>query len=446
VTLTLTFDDTGSRIGGDVGSGSQPNNPGNIASDITLTAINDAPTVSRTASAVTIPDTNVIAVSGFSIGDVDSDNGYADGETDGTIQATVRVLDGSGNPLTAAQYSSLGIVLGSSAPGSVTVDGTLTGSNAALELRGTLTGLNSYLAGLQIQFSNLGAANIDGTYSIEVIADDRLRDASSGSLTGGANGGANNQQWNLPAVPTTDTFDAYTTKVSTYGVYDVVANTRPLFISSINDPGVISATDVTVSEGAATLLLNAANLSVTDPDSNGAASMSTTVSVSKGTITAVGGAGGSVSGTGTSTITITGATQAQLNSRLQALTITFPDETGAPTSADWNGNLTVTVVYNDNGNTGTRPSSLTGDTNDATANPGDYSYADGSSNALVTTRTFTVTVNGVNDAPTRTDATPVTLPAATEDTDGGSGDTVSNLFGGKFSGRPGRHPRRQQRQ
>jgi len=55
--------------------------------------------------------------------------------------------------------------------------------------------------------------------------------------------------------------------------------------------------------------------------------MSTTVTVDKGTISAVGGAGGSVSGLGTSSITITGATEAQLNSRLQALTIAFPDET-----------------------------------------------------------------------------------------------------------------------
>lgn len=236
-------------------------------------------------------------------------------------------------------------------------------------------------------------------------------------------------------MPSTDSFNAYATKVATYGVYDVVSNTRPLFISSINDPGNVTANDVTVSEGSATLTLNTgnANLSVADPDSNGATSMSTTVTVGKGVISAVGGAGGTVSGTGTNTITITGATQAELNSRLQALTITFPDDPGAPTSADWNGSFTVTVVYNDGGNTGTRPTSLTGDTNNPAAYPGDYSYADGSSNILVTTRTFTVTVNGVNDAPTRTDATAVTLPAATEDTNGGSGDTVSNLFGGKFS-------------
>jgi len=249
VTLTLTFDDAGSRIGGDVGAGSVAANPPNIVSDITLTAINDAPTVNRTATTVTISDTTTVAVSGFSIGDVDSANGYATGETDGTIQATVRVLDGSGNPLSAAQYTSLGIVLSSSAsvPG-VTVDGTLTGSNAALELRGTLSEINAYLAGLQVQFANLGPANLDGTYSIEVIADDRLRDAS-GNLTGGANGGANNQQPGLPAVPATDTFDAYATKVSPYGVYDVVSNTRPLFISSINDPGVITASNVTVTKG-----------------------------------------------------------------------------------------------------------------------------------------------------------------------------------------------------
>lgn len=177
VTLTLTFDDAGSRIGSDAGAGSVAANPPNIVSDITLTAINDAPTVNRTATTVTIPDATTIAVSGFSIGDVDSNDGYATGENDGTIQATVRVLDSSGNPLTATDYTNMGIVLNSSTPGSVTVDGVLSGNNKALELRGTLSQINTYLAGLQVQFTNLGNANLDGTYSIEVIADDRLRDA-----------------------------------------------------------------------------------------------------------------------------------------------------------------------------------------------------------------------------------------------------------------------------
>ena len=119
-----------------------------------------------------------------------------------------------------------------------------------------------------------------------------------------------------------------------------------------------TASNVTVSEGAATLDLTAAvgAFTVADSDDNGAATFSATITVSQGTISAVGGSGGTVSGTGTATVTLTGATEAQLNARLQALTVTYPDEAGSPTGADWNGNFTVTVVVNDGGSTGQEPS------------------------------------------------------------------------------------------
>ncbi|MBV5308428.1 hypothetical protein, partial [Chromatium okenii] len=204
-----------------------------------------------------------------------------------------------------------------------------------------LAQVNAYLAGLQL---TLGSGNLDSGYSVEVVVDDRLRDAN-GTLTSGANGGLNNQQTNLPVVPTTDTFNPYLTTVSGYNLYNVVSNTRPLFISSVNDPAAITASNVTVNEGAATLLLDATTtgkFAIADSDDNGAANLSATVTVTAGTITAVGGAGGSVAGTGTATVTITGATEAQLNSRLQALTVSYPDPTGSATAADWNGSFTVT--------------------------------------------------------------------------------------------------------
>jgi len=441
VTLTLAFSDIGSVFGSDTGSGSVAANHANINSALTITAINDAPSVNRTATAVTIAGTTATAVGGFSITDVDSTDGYADGETDGVIQATVRILNDSGTPLAAADYTTFGITLDTSAAGhGATVDSTLTGSATALEIRGTLTQVNAYLAGLRVTFANLGVGNLDSSYSVEVVADDRLRNLVDGELTipanPVANGGSNNQLTGLPVVPTTDTFDPYATVVATYNLFDVTRHTRPLFISSINDPGTITANNVTVNEGTATLVLNAsnANIIIADPDDSGSTTISATVTVSKGTITAVDSSGGIVAGLNSATVTITGATETQLNARLKALTVTYPDPVGDATSADWNGNFTVTVVYNDNGNTGTRPASFTGDSNDPTVNNGDFDYADGVSNILTTTRTFTVTVNGVNDAPTRTTAT-VSLPtAATEDTDGDAGkQTVTALFGGAFS-------------
>jgi hypothetical protein len=434
VTLTLSFNDAGSRFGGDAGSGSVANNPANVLVALTIDAVNDAPVVNRTATSVTIADTTVTAVSGFSISDVDASDGYATGEADGTLQVLVRLLNGSA-PLAEADYLTLGITVDSSAAAhGATVDNTLNGAQKALEIRGTLTQINAYLAGLQLRFSELAAANLDSSsYAVEVVADDRLRVLTSGSLASAANGGTSNQQSNLPIVPSTDTFDVYATTVGTYGIYNFTAQTRPLFISSINDPGSISASNVTVNEGSSTLVISTSNvnISIADPDDNGATTVSATVTVSTGTISAVGGSGGSVSGTGSATVTITGATEAELNSRLQALTIAFPDPAGAATAADWNGSFTVTVVYRDAGNTGTRPDTLTGDTNNAAANPGDFAYEDGTSNVLITTRTFTVTVNGVNDAPVASGS--ATLTAVSEDSSAPTGATVSDLFSGNFS-------------
>ena len=74
-----------------------------------------------------------------------------------------------------------------------------------------VSSVKAYLLGLQVTFANLGTANLNGTYKIEVIADDRLRDAGTGAFTMPAapvaNGGDKNQQTNLPAVLNTDTFN-----------------------------------------------------------------------------------------------------------------------------------------------------------------------------------------------------------------------------------------------
>jgi VCBS repeat-containing protein len=444
VTLTLSLDDSGSRIGGDVGAGSVANNPASITTAVTITAINDAPVVAGGGAAIPVSGSGAVAVGGFQVSDVDSNDGYTEGETDGVIQVTVRLLDNLGAPLAASAYDTLGVTLDSTTAGGsgATVDATLAGIEGALEVRGTLSEINAYLAGLQVSFGSIGDSNLDTTYAIEVVADDRLRDRATGALTDpgtpAANGGLNNQQAGVPAVPATDTLNPYSTTVAAYGVYNVTSNTRDLFISSVNDPGQITANNVTVSEGSATLVLNAANANIllSDPDDNGATNMEVTVTVGVGTITAVGGAGGSVAGVGTNTITITGATEAQINSRLQALTVTFPDPdaAGPAAAADWNGTFDVTVVYDDKGNTGTRPNTLVGDTDDPRTGGGDFSYVDGAggtSNNLVTTRILTVTVDPVNDAPTATTGT-VTLPAETEDTDG-TANTVGSLFGGTFA-------------
>ncbi|MCX7197482.1 MAG: Ig-like domain-containing protein [Proteobacteria bacterium] len=449
VTLAGTFSDSTSGIGGDVGAGSVANNPPDVATALTITAVNDAPVVSLPGAALVVAGTAALTVTGVSLTDVDANDGYATGETDGTVQVLVRLLAAGGAPLDATAYASagtgLGVTMETTAVGhGATVDGVLNGSGAPVEVRGTLSQVQAWLAGLQVTFANLANSNVDQAYSIEAVADDRLRDLVTGALAANANGGATNQQAGLPAVPTTDTFDAYATTVSAYNVYNVVRATRSVFVSSINDPGSISANNVTVAEASATLVLNAgnANITIADPDDNGATNLTATVTLPVGSglvFSAVGGSGGSVLGTGTAQLTLTG-TEAQLNTRLQALTVAFPDPAGAARAVDWNGSFTVTVVYNDAGNTGTRPAGIPGDTNVPTANPGDFDYADGVSAALLTTRTFTVTVTAVNDAPLLPTffAIPPTLLVVEEDAPGGvgsnpPGSTVLDLFGPAYT-------------
>ena len=445
VTLASRFDESTSAIGGDSGAGSIANAPINRATAVTITAVNDAPVVSLPDAALVVSGIMPVTVSDVSLTDVDANDDYAAGETNGTVQVLVRLLDAEGMPLATGNYASagagLGVTLGTTADGhGATVDSTLNGVFAPVEVRGTLAQVRAWLAGLRVTFANVANANVDQTYSVEVVADDRLRDGA-GALTGGADGGSTNQEAALPAVPATDTFDAYATTVSGYGVYNVVRGTRAIFISSINDPGSISANNVTVAEASATLVLNTgnANITIADPDDNGAANLTATVTLPAGSglvFSAVAGSVVGVSGVGTAQLTLSG-NEAQLNAWLQALTIAFPDPAGDAQAEDWNGTFTVTVVYNDAGNTGTRPSGIP--TGDPTANPGGFSYADGSSAALVTTRTFTVTVTAVNDAPRRLSGfATVNLAAALEDAPGGAGGnppgaSVSSLFGAAYT-------------
>ncbi|MBP9219011.1 MAG: DUF4347 domain-containing protein, partial [Sterolibacterium sp.] len=450
VTLTLTFKDGGSAIGGDVGSGSVINPNIVRTAALTIDAINDAPLVNRASTAkITIAGSSPVAITGFTVTDVDSSSGYATGESNGNLQAWVRLLKNNGTPFTAAEYATYQISIGSSdVSGSVQIDAAETGNQAALKIRGTLAQINTYVTGLNLTIADPSAGSLDSDCKMEVLLDDRLRDKTTGALTipsaPQANGGTLNQ--NGTATPTAisskNDFDTYLTKLVDYKdagvkVYNVVSNTRDLFVSPVNNPAKVTASDATFTEGAA-LTLNATygKFWVVDPDDNGATSMEVTVTVSQGVIS-VASSGGTVTGNGTSAITLTGATEAQINNRIRAITVTMPDLDGAGplTSADWNGKFDATLVYNDKGRTGARPSpadwATFGDTDNPRSTNGDYDYVDGSSNQLKTTRTITVTVTPGNDAPLRTQAS-VSLAAIDEDTHG-AGASVVSLFSPAFS-------------
>ncbi|RIX79652.1 DUF4347 domain-containing protein, partial [Acidovorax cavernicola] len=439
-TLTVSFDDTGSQIGGDTGSGSTANNPPDMTMALTIVPVNDAPTAGLSGGIN--PNTPVFLeggdtpspVPGFVVGDLDIDNdggGIATGETD-FLQVTVRITNGTGVPLGASFYQDLGTdvitITSSNAAGSgVTIDSTFDGTGSALVIRGTRAQVQAYLNGLQVALGG-GLANTDQNFRVEVVVDDRLRENSNGNLAGGANGGDNNNaSGGTTAVPTT-AVDPYLAIPA--GLTANVASTyRTLFPSSINDPAHIAAGNPTVDEANGTVTLT--GLTVTDQDAGAASVLTATVSVPNGfVISGVGGTGGTVSALGGATLTITG-TLAQINSRINTIVVALPDAPSVALPSDWNGAFTVTVVVNDRGNTGDRPGALAPGDNSTT---GTFDYEDGVSSNLVTTRTFVFTVAPVNDAPVVTGGNTEALPSVNEDVGtNAAGTNVGTLFGGHFS-------------
>ncbi|EPT4026030.1 Ig-like domain-containing protein [Citrobacter freundii] len=436
VTITLHLDDGDSHIGDTVQA-----DPADQTLNLTIVPVNDAPVVSATGGTVYLNSDPAVVdgtkVGGFVISDPDYTDGgnIADGETD-FMQVTVRITDASGVPLTAAQYSNAGVsditISSGNTTSGVTIDSVYNGSESALVIRGTLSQVNAYLAALTVSMTGSTLSNADNAWRVEVIADDRLRDAS-GNLTSAnsANGGQNDAVTGVAAVPTTaiDPYGALPSGLS----QNVSTAWRSVFPSDVNDPATITVTDKSVNEGSTTVALPA--ITVADPDAD-SASLTVTVTLPGGfTFKTIGGTGGTVDagGVNTTSFTLTG-TLSQINSRLANLTVNLPTNAGV-TAAHWNGTFNVTVVVNDNANHGSRPTTLTGDSNNPNANPGDISYADDTSAALVTTRTFSVTVKPSNDAPVVLGGATQTLAPVSEDTSAAAitGDTIANLFAGNFS-------------
>ena len=436
VTITLHLDDGDSHIGDTVQA-----DPADQTLNLTIVPVNDAPVVSATGGTVYLNSDPAVVdgtkVGGFVISDPDYTDGgnIADGETD-FMQVTVRITDASGVPLTAAQYSNASVsditISSGNTTSGVTIDSVYNGSESALVIRGTLSQVNAYLAALTVAMTGSALSNADNAWRVEVIADDRLRDAS-GNLTSAnsANGGQNDAVTGVAAVPTTaiDPYGALPSGLS----QNVSTAWRSVFTSDVNDPATITVTDKSVNEGSTTVALPA--ITVADPDAD-SASLTVTVTLPGGfTFKTIGGTGGTVDagGVNTTSFTLTG-TLSQINSRLANLTVNLPTNAGV-TAADWNGTFNVTVVVNDNANHGSRPTTLTGDSNNPNANPGDISYADDTSAALVTTRTFSVTVKPSNDAPVVLGGATQTLAPVSEDTSAAAitGDTIANLFAGNFS-------------
>ncbi|WP_397474298.1 cadherin-like domain-containing protein [Pusillimonas sp.] len=483
--------------------------------------VDAGPDGSEQDSLIRVAGSGAVPIDGIVIGDVDGDNDYVteagleENEEDGTIQVIVRLLDvardESGAPIVVDgkyvpadawsldRYAELGVEflsLNEATSGAEALrpgagaNGVSTGASAydpdvahsALILRGTLAEINAYLAGLQVAFTEAENANVDQHLLLEIIVDDRIRD-TDGSLkrvTVGednnivqANGGTQNQPNgdDLGAIPDTDNFQVYSvvagedttpgTAVSGdegYNVFNVVSDTRELFVSSINDPAFIRGDIEQAAEndqGTVTLT----GLTITDSDALPNDKLTITVSLPQDgdfTIHSVGGTGGDLAdgfvANESKTVTLTG-TLAEINSRLNQIVINLPDDTDGLPAEHWHGSFKVVIEVNDNGNQGTRPAEDAfedyeyPDDIEEGQDVGDFGFAypddpeNPINNALITTRELTFIVNPVNDKPVLVN--PDTEGAADADvemsvkedmdTAANNGETVANLFGDRFS-------------
>lgn len=170
---------------------------------------------------------------------------------------------------------------------------------------------------------------------------------------------------------------------------DPTPNTMTINVTAVNDTPVAAASQGAYSATEqVNLNLHGTGLSISDTADGNSGSMTVTLSVGEGILTvAAGNSGvtaGNIVGSGTSSVTITG-TVTQINNLLAGTdtgsgsggTIVYNDNTNAPSAS-----TTLTLLVNDNGNTGTDPG-LTGTASNEQASI-----------------TATINIAAVNDAPT----------------------------------------------
>jgi VCBS repeat-containing protein len=403
VSLTMSLDDAGSRIGDDTGSGSQASNPADVVIALDIVPVNDAPTVSNGGASGPVYLDGNTPLPGFSVGDVDYDDGggITAGEQD-FMQVTVRVTDADGHALAQSAYAGIQIGSGNGTSG-VTVDTVYNGDHAALVIRGTRDQINAYLARLTVSIGG-SLANADDAYHVEVIADDRLRDVATGDLDGSnaANGGMNDAGTGTANVPST-AVDPYADTPSGLD-RNVSSASRDVFPSSLNNPVAIGVTEPNVGNENAQNHYTLGHITLADPDT-GTAPVTATITLPPGFIVSDvdGGTSGSYGG---ATYTITGGrivitgTIDQVEAAINKVGVTFPAHEDLDNNTLWNGTFEVQVSVDDGGSHGSRPDQGQLDvdaaqnaSNDPNTKDDQYGYADGTSSALVTTLVFDVTIN-----------------------------------------------------
>ncbi|MFJ5369853.1 DUF4347 domain-containing protein, partial [Bosea sp. CER48] len=312
-----------------VSDGTQTSNT--AVSTISVTAVNDAPTLDLDASG---------AGTGFATGYVENGSGIAIVDTDVAIS----------DPDNATMASATIIITNAQAGDLLAVAGTLptgiTASYNATTFTLTLTGTASqaaYQTALQqIRYSSSSDAIVTTSRAISVTVSDGAAASNTAIAT-----------------------------VAITAVNDAPVNTLP-------------ATFTVAEDG--TLAL--AGLSVIDLDA-GPGTMTVTLAVSGGTLAAASAGGVTVTNSGTASITLTG-TLANINAYLAA---GAPARIGFVPVADFNGAVTLTMTSNDGGNTGTGGALTDIDTSTITVNAVADAVNDTVSTAEDSAATFNVLAN-----------------------------------------------------
>ena len=281
----------------------------NIASTVSVAPVNDAP-VATVPLNIAVTEDTASALTGISFVDADA----------GTSSVTVTLSVGSGS-------------LAATSGGGVTVGGTA----SALTLTGSVSSINTFIAGSNVTFTT--AANAMANVTLTVAVDD------------GGNIGSGGAQ--------ADT--------ETVALVVTAVNDAP----TVTAPGSIDFTEDTT--GAVT------GISFVDLDA-GSSSVTVTLSVPGGAMAATSGGDVTVGGTA-SALTLSGSI-ANINTFIAGSNVSYTP------AANASGNVTLTAVINDGGNTG-------------------------SGGALIASTTVTLAVAGDNDAPTVANA--IANQNATED-------------------------------
>lgn len=147
---------------------------------INVTPTNDAPVITMPDGPIRPDNTGTNNIPGVSVSDPDLDDNVIPGVEEDFIQVTVRVKDQNGAVVTSG----------------VTISTDDTNGSGLLTLQGKRAEVNAALENLQVSFDS----DVNQKYTLEVIADDRLRD-SNGNVVG-ANGGDKNQSVTPGGEPT----------------------------------------------------------------------------------------------------------------------------------------------------------------------------------------------------------------------------------------------------